>query len=68
MSDKLIEGVISIAVAVIGLAIIAVIFGSGKTSGVIKSAGSAFSGIIGAAVKPATGGGIGSSDFSIPGF
>jgi hypothetical protein len=56
MSDKLIEGVISIAVAVIGLAIVAVLFGSSKTSGVISSAGTAFGKIIGAAVAPVNGG------------
>ena len=60
MSDKLIESVVAIATAIIGLALIAVIFGSSNTSGVIKSAGSAFQGIIGAAVKPATGQSFGS--------
>lgn len=56
MSDKLIEGFVSIAVAVIGLALVAVIFGSRQTSGVISSAGTAFGKIIGAAVAPASGG------------
>jgi hypothetical protein len=54
VSDKLIEAVVGIATAVIGLALISVIFGSKQTSGVLKSAGSAFQGIIGAAVKPAS--------------
>lgn len=61
MSDKLIEGIVSIAVAVIGLALVAVLFGSSKTSGVISSAGTAFGKIIGAAVAPVSGGGSGSS-------
>lgn len=56
MSDKLIEGVVAIATAVIGLALIAVLFGSKQTSGVISSAGTAFGKIIGAAVAPASGG------------
>jgi len=57
MSEKVIESLVAIATAVVGLAIIAVLFGSSQTSGVIKSAGSAFQGIIGAAVKPVSGGG-----------
>jgi len=54
MSDKVIEAVVAIATAIIGLALIAVIFGSKQTANVFKSAGSAFQGIIGAAVKPAS--------------
>lgn len=56
MSDKLIEGLVSIAVAVIGLALVAVLFGSKQTSGVITSAGTAFGNIIHAAVGPVSGG------------
>ena len=56
MSDKLIEGLVSIVVAIIGLALVAVIFGSRQTSGVISSAGTAFGKILGAAVAPASGG------------
>jgi hypothetical protein len=56
MSDKLIEGAVSIAVAIIGLALVAVLFGSKQTSGVISSAGTAFGKIIGAAVAPVSGG------------
>jgi PRD1 phage membrane DNA delivery len=56
MSDKLIEGVVAVATAIIGLALVAVIFGSKQTSGVISSAGTAFGKIIGAAVAPASGG------------
>lgn len=56
MSDKLLEGVVSIAVAIIGLALVAVIFGSKQTSGVISSAGTAFGKIIGSAVAPVSGG------------
>ena len=67
MSDKLIEGVVSIAVAIIGLALVAVIFGSRQTSGVISSAGTAFGKIIGSAVAPVSGGsGIGIGSIQIP--
>lgn len=58
MGSKVIEGIVTIATAVIGVAIIAVIVGSKQTSGVISSAGNALSGIISAAVKPVSGGGI----------
>jgi hypothetical protein len=43
---------VTILTAIVGLAIIAVLVGSKQTSGVIKAGGSAFSSIIGAAVKP----------------
>lgn len=46
----------SILTAVIGVAIVAVIFSKkANTSGVIQAAGSAFSGILGVAVSPITG-------------
>jgi hypothetical protein len=56
MSEKLIEAVVAIATAIIGLALIAVIFGSKQTSGVISSAGTAFGKILGAATAPVSGG------------
>lgn len=47
-----------IAAGIIGLAIVAVIVGSrSQTVGVIREAGRAFTGAIGAAVSPVTGGG-----------
>jgi hypothetical protein len=56
MSDQLITGVISIAMAIIGLAIIATIFSpKAKTTDVVRSAGGAFSNSILAAVSPVTG-------------
>jgi hypothetical protein len=67
MSDKLIEGVVSIAVAIVGLALVAVLFGSKQTSGVISSAGTAFGKIIGAAVAPVSGGGMGSAGLGLLG-
>jgi hypothetical protein len=57
MGDKLIESVTTVAVALVGVAIIAVIVsGQAQTSKVITSAGSAFAQDIGAAVSPVTGG------------
>jgi len=61
MSDQLIGGVVTVATAIIGVAIIAVLVGSNaKTSNVIQAAGSAFSGALQAAEAPVTGGGFGS--------
>ena len=57
MSDQLIGGVVTVATAIIGVAIIAVLVGSNaKTSSVISSAGTAFSGALSAAEAPVTGG------------
>lgn len=59
MGSKLIDALVSIAVAVIGVAIIAVIVGkNSNTAGVLSSAGSAFTGILTAATKPVSGSGI----------
>ncbi|HXT74610.1 MAG TPA: hypothetical protein VN785_12225 [Candidatus Angelobacter sp.] len=59
MGEKLVEAVVAIATAVIGIAIIAVLVGrQSQTSSVISSAGSAFSNIIRQAVAPVSGGGI----------
>lgn len=53
---KLGEGIITVITAIIGVAIIAVIVSkNAATSQVLSSAGSAFSGILGAAVGPVTG-------------
>ena len=57
MSDQLIGGVVTVATAIIGVAIIAVLVGSNaQTSQVIQSAGQAFSGALGAAEAPVTSG------------
>ena len=53
MDDKLINGIITVAVAIVGLAIAAVIFSNNaKTTDVITSSGNAFANIIKAAVGP----------------
>jgi membrane DNA delivery protein len=57
MGKELIDALVTIATAIVGVAIISVIVGSPNTSNVIKSAGSAFSSDLKAAVSPALGGG-----------
>lgn len=58
MTDQLISSVTTVAVAIVGIAVLAVLVsGQAQTSNVIKSAGSAFAGAVGAAVSPVTGGG-----------
>lgn len=58
MGDHLIASVTSIATAIIGVAIIALLVSrNANTSGVIGAAGSAFAGALGVAESPVTGGG-----------
>ncbi len=53
MDSKFIDGIIAVAVAVVGLATIAVIFSKkADTANVFTSAGTAFANIIKAAVAP----------------
>jgi hypothetical protein len=55
--DRLTESVVTIAVAIIGLATLAVLVSrNANTAGVITSAGNAFSKSIGVAVGPVMGG------------
>ncbi len=57
MTDELIRSVVTVATAIIGLAILAVLVSrNANTSGVISSAGSAFSGALQVAESPVTGG------------
>lgn len=57
MGDHLIHSATAIATAIIGVAIIAVLVSkSANTSGVLTSAGKAFSSVLGAAVAPVSGG------------
>lgn len=56
--DRLTESVVTIAVAIVGLATLAVLVSrNANTAGVISSAGRAFTDSLGAAVSPITGGG-----------
>lgn len=59
MTKDLFDSLTTIAVAIVGIAILAVIVSrNAQTPQVIGSAGQAFSGAIGAAVSPVTGGGM----------
>jgi len=59
--DQLWQGVVTIAVAIIGVATLAVLVSkNANTSQVINSAGNAFATALGAATAPVTGGGFGS--------
>lgn len=64
MGDNIISGVVTIATAIIGIAILAVLVSrNAQTPQVLQSAGAAFSQSIGAAVAPVTGG---NSSFGSP--
>ncbi len=61
MGEELIKSLFTVATAIIGVAIIAVLVSkNANTSGVLTSAGNALSTSIGAAVSPVTGGGMNS--------
>lgn len=54
--NQTISGIVTIATAIVGVAILAVLVSkNANTSGVIKAAGDSFSGALGAAVSPITG-------------
>jgi hypothetical protein len=60
MSDQFFNTIVTIATAIIGVAIIAVIVSKqANTAGVLSSAGQAFAQDLSAAVSPVTGGGFG---------
>jgi PRD1 phage membrane DNA delivery len=60
MSDQILAAVVSIAVAIIGIAALAVIVSQrAQTSSVLGSAGSAFSNTLSTALSPVTGSGTG---------
>lgn len=66
MGDQLIASVVTVATAIVGLAIIAVLVSkNANTSSVIQAGGSAFSGAISAATNPFSGSS-GISGFSAP--
>lgn len=58
MDDKAITAIIGILTAIVGVSVIAVLVSNqANTANVLKAGGSAFSGILQAAVSPVTGGG-----------
>ena len=57
MSESLITSVVTVLMAIVGVAIIAVLVSkNANTTGVIQAGGSAFSGALGVAISPVTGG------------
>lgn len=63
MTDKLVDSMVTIAVAIIGVAILAVIVSrQSNTSNVILSAGKAFAGSLQVAVSPITSSGFSGSN------
>lgn len=60
MGENFITGIVTVLMAVIGLAIIAVLVSSNaQTGSVLSAGGNAFANILGAAESPVTGGGLG---------
>lgn len=58
MGNQIIGGIITVATAIIGIAILAVLVSrNAQTSQVIGAAGKSFAGVLTAAVSPVTGGG-----------
>lgn len=58
MGDKIITNIVSVVVAIIGVAIIAVLVSKrADTANVLTAGGKAFTSILGAAVSPVSGGG-----------
>jgi PRD1 phage membrane DNA delivery len=60
VTENLVSGVVTVLLAIIGVAIIAVLVSkAAQTPQVLSAAGGAFSGTLGAALSPITGGGLG---------
>ena len=56
MSDQFLSSLVTVATAIIGVAILAVLVsGNSQTANVLKAAGSAYSGCLGTALSPVTG-------------
>ena len=58
MGDKIITNIVTVLVAIVGVAIVAVLVSKqADTANVLTAGGKAFSGILGAAVSPVSGSG-----------
>jgi hypothetical protein len=56
MGEQLINGIVTVSVAIIGVAILAVLVSrNANTAGVLQSGGQAFSSVLGVAESPVTG-------------
>lgn len=75
MGDSLVSAIVTVLMAIVGVAIIAVLVSrNANTTGVLQAGGSAFSGALGTALSPVTGGGGfgsftgGGAGFGVPQF
>lgn len=69
MTDEIIRGVVTIATAIIGVAILSVIVSrNAQTPAVIQAAGGSFAQMLGAAVSPVTGGSGAMMPLGVSGF
>jgi len=74
MSNELFTSIVTIATAIVGLAIVSVLVSNkAQTAGVINAAGNAFGYDLGVAVSPVTGNAqnlspVGTSSFGLPAF
>lgn len=65
MSDHIVTSLVTVLMALIGVAIIAVLVSKqANTTGVLSAGGSAFSGVLGTALGPVTGAGAGGFNFT----
>ena len=65
MSGSLVESLVSVALAIVGVATVAVLVSNNaNTSGVVSSLSSAFTGALGTALSPVTGAGSATSTYS----
>lgn len=67
MNENVITPIVTIATAIVGVAVLAVLVSrNANTAGVISAGGNAFSRALGAAVSPVTGGGYGGYGYGAP--
>lgn len=60
MNESFLTAIVTVATAIIGVAILAVLVSpQSQTANVLRSGGQAFSGVLGAALSPVSGGGLG---------
>lgn len=68
MTEGLVTSVVTVLMAIIGVAIIAVLVSPrSETANVLQAGGSAFSGVLGSALSPVNGGGGGLGSFGFTG-
>lgn len=61
MTDNFVTSIVTVLMAIIGVAIVAVLVSANaQTAKVLQAGGTAFSGVLGTALSPVTGGNLGS--------